>query len=75
MEHTVQARLDAESHDRLQRLTRQLGVSQSEIVRRGIRLVEATSARRRTQVIGVGRFASGISDLGSNKEHLKGFGS
>jgi len=28
----------------------------------------------RPRIAGLGQFASGISDLGSNKKHLKGFG-
>jgi hypothetical protein len=31
--------------------------------------------RRKRTVVGVGKFASGVSDLGSNKKHLRGFGS
>jgi hypothetical protein len=28
----------------------------------------------RPRIAGLGRFASGVDDLGSNKRHLKGFG-
>ena len=30
--------------------------------------------KRRAKIIGLGRFSSGVHDLGSNKERLKGFG-
>jgi len=72
---TVQARLDEESYRSLRRLARRLGETPSEIVRRGIRLVESIhGGRGRLGVIGMGRFESGVKDLGSNKDHLKGFG-
>jgi hypothetical protein len=37
----------------------------------------ASSYRRvgRPRVIGLGKFSSGVPDLGSNEKHLKGFGS
>jgi hypothetical protein len=31
-------------------------------------------ARKRIKITGLGQFDSGISDLGSNKKHLEGFG-
>jgi hypothetical protein len=31
-------------------------------------------SRPAQKVIGIGRFDSGVSDLGSNKKHLEGFG-
>jgi hypothetical protein len=33
-----------------------------------------SSACWRPRIAGIGQFASGIDDLGSNKRHLKGFG-
>jgi len=72
---SVQARLDQESLRALQKLTKQLGWSPSKAVREGLRLLAAArlSAGQRT-IIGLGKFKSGISDLGSNKAHLDGFG-
>lgn len=70
---TVQARLDAETEKTLVRLTEQLGLSPSMVVREGIRLLAASQPKAR-MIVGLGEFASGISDLGSNKKHLKGFG-
>jgi hypothetical protein len=76
MNSTIQARLDEASQKALARLVKQLGWSPSKVVREGLRLLAAchlgTAGRR--QIIGQGKFASGISDLGSNKQHLKDFG-
>lgn len=70
---TVQARLDADTERTLARLVDQLGVSPSGVVREGIRLLGASQPKGR-RIAGLGKFASGIPDLGSNKKHLKGFG-
>ncbi len=70
---TVQARLDADTEKTLARLVDQLGVSPSMLVREGIRLLAASQPKSR-KIVGLGKFSSGIPDLGSNKKHLKGFG-
>lgn len=70
---TVQARLDEETEKELARLVNQLGVSPSIVVREGIRLLAASQPKCR-KIAGLGKFASGIPDLGSNKKHLDGFG-
>jgi len=77
MRNSVHARLDEESSKALRRLRQQTGWKDSEIIRRGIRLLAgvATPNGGRREIIGLGKFASGISNLGSNKDHLKGFGS
>jgi len=75
MNSTVQARLDTESRRELERLSRRLGWSPSKVVREGIHLLAAchrTEGGKR--IIGLGKFASGKTDLGSNKRHLEGFG-
>jgi hypothetical protein len=75
MKAVVQARLDRRSQAALERLVKHLGWSPSKVVREGVRLVEAcygTPSQRK--VVGVGRFASSIPDLGSNKRRLEGFG-
>jgi len=75
MPDTVQARLDRQSRQKLDRLVRRLGWSPSKVVREGIRLLAACQpddAPKR--VVGLGKFSSGVSDLGSNKTRLKGFG-
>jgi hypothetical protein len=51
-------------------------MSPSAVVREGIRLLAVSQqAPVRKKIIGLGKFRSGISDLGSNKRHLTGFGS
>ena len=75
MKTSVQARLDPESQAVLDGLVRRLGWSPSEVVREGIRLVDKQHAKpARRKVIGLGEFDSGITDLGSNKAHLEGYG-
>lgn len=75
MPSTIQARLDEPSQKALAKLVKQTGWSPSRVVREGLRLLAAcypgTGPRK---IIGLGKFASGISDLGSNKEHMKDFG-
>ena len=75
MRSTVQARLDEESQRILDDLVKRLGWNPSKVVREGLRLLSmchGTAGRRR--IIGLGKFDSGINDLGSNKAHLKDFG-
>jgi len=75
MKGTVQARLTAIEQQALARLVRQLGWSPSKVVREGLRLAAvAYPAAGRPRVAGLGQFASGRPDLGSNKKHLRGFG-
>jgi hypothetical protein len=71
---TVQARLDANTEKTLARLVDQMGLSPSMVVREGIRLLAASQPKSR-KIVGLGKFSSGVPDLGSNKKHLKGFGS
>jgi hypothetical protein len=75
MAQLVQARLDDETDAILKDLRRRTGLSESELVRRGLRSLAALSPpAKKLRVVGVGRFASGVHDLGSNKAHLQGFG-
>jgi hypothetical protein len=75
MPSTIQARLDKSAQSDLAALTRELGWTPSRIVREGLRLLAACRlGKGQRKIIGQGKFASGISDLGSNKEHLKDFG-
>jgi hypothetical protein len=69
----VQARLDADTEKTLARLVDQLGVSPSMVVREGIRVLAASQPKTR-KIAGLGKFSSGIPDLGSSKKHLRGFG-
>jgi len=75
MKTTVQARLDRRSRLVLERLVEHLGWSPSRVVREGLRLLAACYGKpSRKRVVGIGRFASGLSDLGSSKQRLEGFG-
>jgi hypothetical protein len=75
MKTSVQARLDSESSEALEMLSRRLGLSHSEIVRASLRLmVQQYPAPRRREIIGAGQFDSGIGDLVTNKKHMEGFG-
>jgi len=75
MRSVIQARLDNPSRKRLEVLVRELGWSPSQVVREGLRILEASYLRRKKRgVIGLGKLRSGVSDLGSNKKHLRGFG-
>jgi len=75
MAATVQARLDEESQQALETLTRRLGMSQSEVVRASLRLmVQQHAAPKKKKFIGLGKYDSGIGDLSTNKKHMEGFG-
>jgi hypothetical protein len=75
MKTTVQARLDRRSQAALNDLVNRLGWSQSRAVREGLVMLNACYGKTsRARVVGIGRFASGVPDLGSNKKHLAGFG-
>ena len=77
MTDIVHARLDESTRRILLRLKRRYGWSDSEVVRQGIRALNDTDSRlqdRAAQIVGLGKFKSGISDLGSNKDHLRNFG-
>jgi hypothetical protein len=76
MPSIVHARLDKETERMLRELERRTGKSHSDLIRQGIKALSGLlgTGRNRT-VVGLGRFRSGKSDLGSNKAHLKGFGS
>ena len=75
MSRVIHARLDEETDAVRRQLTRRLGWSDSQIVREGIKALAARLVpKRKRKVVGIGKFRSGISDLGSSKQHLKGFG-
>jgi hypothetical protein len=75
MRAAIQARLDDRSRKRLAELVRELGWTPSRVVREGLRVLEASYLRRKRRgVIGLGKFRSGVHDLGSNKKHLRDFG-
>ena len=77
MDDIVHARLDDDTRKIMRRLKRRHGWSESEIVRNGIRALgdaELQPEQRTRRIVGLGSFASGVQDLGSNKEHLHDFG-
>lgn len=75
MKTTVQARLDQETTAVLNRLVRRHGMSRSEVIREGIRLVEKEHvSTKRPRLVGAGMFDSGIPDLSTNKKYLAGLG-
>ena len=76
MKKVIHARLDVETQRLLARLRRQTGFNNSYLVREGLKaLASLTLLPRRRMPVGTGQFESGIPDLGSNQEHLEGFGS
>ena len=75
MKRTVQARLDSESARILHKFVAQLGWTPSQVVREGLRVLAACQPRGPARtIVGLGKFESGVVDLGSNKDHLQGFG-
>jgi hypothetical protein len=75
MAKMVHAPLDEEGERMLVRLRRATGLSDSELLRRGLRAFDLMQGDRGgRRIAGLGAFASGMPDLGSNKRHLAGFG-
>ena len=75
MRSVIQARLDDRSRKRLAVLVRELGWTPSQVVREGLRILEASYLwRKKHGIIGLGIFASRVPDLASSKRHLRDFG-
>ncbi|HMF17563.1 MAG TPA: hypothetical protein VKE98_10175 [Gemmataceae bacterium] len=75
MSRVIHTRLDPTTEEMLHELERRLGWSASKVVRAGIKILSGLMAGKgRRRIVGLGRFRSGLPDLGSNKEHLKEFG-
>jgi hypothetical protein len=74
----IHARLGEEERAALEELKRSTGQTESEIVRRGLKLAVTEERRRRSalQLAGksAGRFKKGPRDLSANRKHLEGFG-
>jgi hypothetical protein len=73
----IHARLGEKDRSVLEELKKSTGHSESEIVRRGLRLVAQESRRRSALAVAgrsVGRFKRGPKDLSTNRKHLEGFG-
>lgn len=78
MKAYIHARLGADDRAALKELKAKTGQTESEIVRRGLRLV-AQEERRRGSALelagsSVGRFKKGPRDLSTHRKHLEGFG-
>lgn len=75
MSKILHARVDAETERKLEELKRRFGWNDSQVVRQGIRsLASVLVPSGHSRIVGLGRFESGVSDLGSNKGRLEGFG-
>lgn len=75
MASIIHARLDDDTDSLRTALQKQLGWSDSQIVREGIKSLSMLVRKQgQRKIVGLGKFASGIDDLGSNKKHLQGFG-
>jgi Ribbon-helix-helix protein, copG family len=78
MKAYIHARLDEEERAALEELKQKTGQTESELVRRGLSLVEQEERRRRSalDLAGrtVGRFTKGPRDLSTNRKHREGFG-
>jgi hypothetical protein len=76
MSTVVQARLDEEAQEALATVIKRNGWSTSQAVREGLRLlVKQQGGDAASRMIGIGIFASGLPDMGSNKKYLEGLGS
>jgi hypothetical protein len=75
MKAVVQARLNPEAQRTLDVLVRRLGWSPSCVVRESLLLMgRYHSSAPLERVIGVGKFDSGLPELGSNSRRVQGFG-
>ncbi len=76
MTKIITARVDPETEENLRSLKKSLGISESQIIREGIKLMHKTKQREegKSKIIGLGVIESKFSDLASNKKHLKKFG-
>jgi Arc/MetJ-type ribon-helix-helix transcriptional regulator len=78
MKAYLHARLTDEDQAVLEELKKRTGCSDSELVRRGLRLAldEVSRERSALELAGssVGRFRKGPRDLATAKKHLEGFG-
>ena len=78
MKRYVHARLTEQDRVALDRLKRATGRTESEILRRGLKLVAQEEGGRVNALDlagrSVGRFKRGPRDLSTNRKHLDGFG-
>jgi hypothetical protein len=78
MKPYIHARLSPEDRAVLEQLKQVSGYTESQILRRGLRLV-AEELRARPSALdvagrSVGKFKKGPKDLATNRKHLEGFG-
>ncbi len=77
MAKLLTARLDDETEKVLAGLARASGKTESQLVRDGIHLIALSLRGARKagpEFVGLGKFESGKTDLGSSKKRLAGFG-
>ncbi len=74
MAGTVQIDIDPDSQHLLGQLTRKLGWSPSRVVQEALRLLATCHPRPRRKIAGMGKFRSGVGNLGSSRAHLKSLG-
>ena len=74
----IHARLSKADRAVLEELKSATGHSESELVRRGLKLVSEQLARKPSALDAagesVGKFTHGPSDLSTDRKHLEGFG-
>lgn len=77
MKNYIHARIGRQDREVLERLKKATGMSESDIVRKGLHLV-AREVQQRSALdlagASVGRFGRGPRDLSTNRDHLEGFG-
>jgi hypothetical protein len=74
MASKVQVRLDEETEAALE-LLRLRGLSTSEVLRQGIHLVaKEVGAGKPIEIIDLGKYDFGVTDLSTNKKYLAGIG-
>jgi len=78
MKTYIHARLTAKDRAILEDLRKSTGCSESELVRRGLRLALKELGRKQSALelagSSVGKFRKGPRDLATNRKHLEGFG-
>ncbi len=78
MKSVIHARLSQDDREVLDELKRATGLSDSELVRRGLRLVQRDLGDTRSALAvagrSVGKFRSRLKDLATNPKHLDDFG-
>ena len=78
MKDYIHARLSEKDRAVLEELRKTTGDSESDLIRRGLRLVLQELGRRPSALDlagrSVGKFRKGPPDLARNKGHLEGFG-